>query len=337
MPVTIYDVAKKAGVGIGMVSRVTNNSPRITRETKAKVLRTIRELNYEPHTSAQSLARRKTKTIGCIIPFVTGHFFSELLQGIQQKLMEFEYALILWCADNRRNKEFFLRRALRERRVDGILCVSMEITPNYVDKFLNSKLPIVLVDGFHPDLDSITVENTKGAYIATRHLIELGYKKIAMIDGQLKSIPARLRYEGFKKALREQGFPLEERYFVACDFVEEREGFNEEAGYTAMQKLLDLGTEKPRAVFVSSDIQAIGAMQAIKERSFIVPDDIAIIGFDDIELARYVGLTTMRQPIVEMGELAVKRFIEKISGDQNSEFKHNFLTELVVRASCGAN
>lgn len=265
MPVTIYDVAKKAGVGIGTVSRVINNSPRITRETKAKVLRTIRELNYQPHTSAQSLARRKTKTIGCLIPFVTGHFFSELLQGIQQTLMEFEYGLILWCADNRRNKEFFLRRALTERRVDGILFVSMEITPNYVDKFLNSKLPIVLVDGFHPGLDSITVENTKGAYIATRHLIELGYKKIAMIDGQLKSIPARLRYEGFKKALREQGFPFEERYFVACDFVEEREGFNEEAGYTAMQKLLDLGTEKPRAVFVSSDIQAIGAMQAIKE------------------------------------------------------------------------
>ena len=155
MPVTIYDVAKKAGVGIGTVSRVINNSPRITRETKAKVLRTIRELNYQPHTSAQSLARRKTKTIGCLIPFVTGHFFSELLQGIQQTLMEFEYGLILWCADNRRNKEFFLRRALTERRVDGILFVSMEITPNYVDKFLNSKLPIVLVDGFHPGLDSI--------------------------------------------------------------------------------------------------------------------------------------------------------------------------------------
>ena len=124
---------------------------------------------------------------------------------------------------------------------------------------------------------------------------------------------------------------------MACDFVEEREGFNEEAGYTAMQKLLDLGTEKPRAVFVSSDIQAIGAMQAIKERGFIVPDDIAVIGFDDIELARYVGLTTMRQPIVEMGELAVKRLIAKISGEQNSEFKHNFLTELIVRASCGAD
>ena len=335
MPVTIYDVAKKAGVGIGTVSRVINNSPRIMRETKAKVLRVIRELNYQPHTSAQSLARRKTKTIGCIIPF-TGHFFSELLQGIQQKLMEYEYALILWSADNTKNKEFFLRRALRERRVDGILYVSMEIIPKYVDKFLNSKLPIVLVDGFHPGLDSITVENTEGAYIATKHLIELGYKKIAMIDGQLKSIPARLRYEGFKKALREQGFPFEERYFVACDFVEEREGFNEEAGYTAMQKLLDLGTEKPRAVFVSSDIQAIGAMQAIKERGFIVPDDIAIIGFDDIELAHYVGLTTMRQPIMEMGELAVKRLIDKINGEHNSEFKHKFNTELVVRESCGA-
>lgn len=336
MPGTIYDVAKKAGVGIGTVSRVINNSPRITRETKAKVLRAIRKLNYQPHTSAQSLARRKANTIGCIIPYFAGYFYSELLHGIQRKLREFEYALILYSVDIKQSKEFFLRRALKERRVDGILFVSMEITQRYVDKFLSNGLPIVLVNSFHPGLDSITVDSTEGAYIATKHLIELGYTKIAMIDGQLKSIPARLRFEGFKKALQQHGFHFDKRYFVICDFADEADGFNKEAGYLAMQKLLDLGEEMPRAVFVSSDIQAIGVMQAIKERGFVVPDDIAVIGFDDIELARYVGLTTMRQPILEMGELAVKRLMEKISGDQNSEFKHNFHTELVVRESCGA-
>lgn len=335
MPATIYDVAKKAGVGIGTVSRVINNSSQISEGTRKKVLQAIKELNYQPHSAAQSLARRKTNTIGCIIPFFTGYFFVELLRGIQRKITEHQYDLILYSVDMTHKKETFLQKTLRERKVDGILLVSLEITRKYVNKILKQNFPIVLVDSYHPDLDSITVDNVEGAYVATRHLINLGYKKIAMIDGQLKSLPARLRFEGFKKALEENNLPFEEKYFVACDFIDEADGFNKEAGYTAMKQLLALGKERPRAVFVSSDIQALGAIHAIKEAGLQVPQDIAVVGFDDIELAQYVGLTTMRQPILEMGEIAVERLIEKISSQCNSRFEHQFNTRLIIRESCG--
>ncbi|MFQ5651012.1 MAG: LacI family DNA-binding transcriptional regulator [bacterium] len=335
MSATIYDVARKAGVGIGTVSRAINNSPQITEATKEKVLQAIKELNYQPHPVAQSLARRKTNTIGCIIPFFTGYFFVELLRGIQRKITHFQNDLILYSVDTANKKETFLGRALKERRVDGILLVSLEITDEYAKKFMAKRFPIVLVDSYHPDLDSIKVDNIEGAYQATTHLIKLGYKRIAMIDGQLKSVPARLRLEGYKKALRENGLSFDDRYFVACDFLDEADGFNKEAGFAAMQRLLELGAKKPRAVFVSSDIQAIGAIQAIKEGGYCVPDDIAVVGFDDIELACHVGLTTIKQPTVGMGELAVDRLMAQIAGEAKPEFKRRLTTRLVIRESCG--
>jgi DNA-binding LacI/PurR family transcriptional regulator len=335
MSVTIYDVAKKAGVGIGTVSRVINDSPQISEATRKKVLSAIKELHYQPHTVAQSLARKKTNTIACIIPFFTGYFFVELLRGIQSRITEYKYDLLLYSVDIANKKETFLQRTLEERKVDGVLLVSLEISREFAGKFLGGQMPIVLVDSDHPELDSITVDNVDGAYRATQHLIEAGYAKIAMIDGQLKSIPARLRLEGFKKALWERHIPFFEDYFVACDFTNEADGFNKEAGHTAMQRLLNLGENRPRAVFVSSDIQAIGAMQAIREAGFKVPKDIAVVGFDDIEMAQYVGLTTMRQPIMLMGELAVQRLMAKISGHISDHLQQRFQTELVVRESCG--
>ncbi len=335
MPATIYDVAKKAGVGIGTVSRAINDSPQIALKTKNKIMRAIKELNYQPHTVAQSLARKKTNTIACIIPFFTGYFFVELLRAIQRKITEYKYDLILYSVDIAHKKETFLQRTIEERRVDGVLLVSLEITKDYADKFTHSQLPIVLVDSNFTNLDSISVDNIEGAYLATKHLVDIGYKNIAMIDGQLKSYPAKLRLEGYKKALREHNIYFDENYFVACDFANESDGFNKQAGYTAMKQFLQMGDNMPRAIFVSSDIQAIGAMEAIKEVNLRIPKDIAIIGFDDIELAQYVGLTTMRQPIMEMGELAVERLMNKIYNQPNDEFKQQFHTTIVVRASCG--
>lgn len=335
MPSTIYDVAKKAGVGIGTVSRVINNSQQITEATKNKVLEAIKELNYQPHTAAQNLARRKTNTIACIIPFFTGYFFVELLRGIQQKVTEYNYDLILYSVDITHKKETFLKRTLQERKVDGVLLVSLEITQKFGRKFHVAGFPIVLVDSYYPDLDSITVDNVDGAYAATKHLLDLGHKKVAIIDGQLKSFPAKRRLEGYKKALHDSQIDFREEYFVACDFASEADGFNKEAGYIAMQQLLNLGKKIPSAVFVSSDIQAIGAIQAIEERGLSVPKDIAVVGFDDIELAQYVGLTTMRQPIKQMGELAVEKLMRKMLEQSQNGFKRRFHTELVVRETCG--
>jgi len=274
--------------------------------------------------------------VACIVPFFTGYFYVELLRGIQRQISTYQYDLILYSVDSLNKKEIFLRRAMKERKIDGVLLVSLELTDEYVRKFETAGLPLVLVDAFHPDADSITVDSVEGAYRATEHLLGLGHRRIAIIDGQLRSFPARLRLEGYKKALADHGLPYRPEYVVTCEFAQEEDGFNKEAGHAGMQRLLSLGEQRPSAVFVSSDIQAAGALKAIREAGLSVPEDIAVVGFDDIELAEYLGLTTMRQPIFEMGRLAVDRLMARIENRAADEFKKTFRTELVVRESCGA-
>ncbi|UCE20256.1 MAG: LacI family DNA-binding transcriptional regulator [Gemmatimonadota bacterium] len=336
MSVTIYDVAKRAGVGIGTVSRAINNSGSIAPRTKEKVLAVVKELGYRPHASARGLARRRTNTIGVVVPFFTGYFFVELLRGIQGEVSKFQYDLILYNVDETNKKEMILRKVLQERKVDGMLLISLEMTNNEVWELRRSRLPIVLVDSYHPDLDSVTVENRRGAYVATQHLIRQGHSRIGMIDGHLKSSPARVRLEGYKNALRDHDIGFRREYLVISDYVTGEDGFNRKAGYQAMKQLLHLGSNRPTAVFVSSDIQAIGAMKAIEEDGLNVPNDMAIVGFDDIELAQYIGLTTMRQPMFEMGKLAVDRLVECITDVVTNGFKKVFHTSLIVRNTCGA-
>ncbi|MGQ9561490.1 MAG: LacI family DNA-binding transcriptional regulator [Candidatus Oleimicrobiaceae bacterium] len=337
MPVTIYDVARRAGVGIGTVSRAINDSPLIAASTKARVLKAIQELNYRPHALAQGLARNKTNMIAIIVPIFTGYFFVELLRGVQEEAIRHRYDLILYSVHQTDKVQLFLERTLRERRVDGVLLISLPISDHYARKFHRTKLPIVLVDSFHPALDSITVENRDGAYQATRHLLRLGHRRVGIIVGHLRSMPARVRLEGFRQALADHGVPLDERCVVVVDSIPGQDGFCKEAGYQAMMQLLALGSDRPTAVFVSSDVQAEGALRAASEAGVRVPQDMAIVSFDDIEIAELLGLTTMRQPMFEMGRLAVARLAERIAQPEAPRFVRTFATSLVVRRSCGAH
>ena len=183
-------------------------------------------------------------------------------------------------------------------------------------------------------MDSFFIENKKGAYAATKHLIDLGHKRVGMIDAQLKSTPAKIRLEGYKSALKDKDIPFDKKYLVISDSDEKSDGFSREAGYSAMKKLLMLGEERPTAVFVSSDIQAVGAMKAIREHKLTVPDDIAIIGFDDIEFSEAIGLSTMKQPMFEMGKMAVEILLQRISGQISGVFHKKFIPELIIRDTC---
>ncbi|MFC1569041.1 LacI family DNA-binding transcriptional regulator [bacterium] len=335
MKPTIYDVAKKAGVGIGTVSRVINNSPQISPETKARVLATIRELHYQPHAMARGLARNKTHMVAIILPSFTGYFYLELLRGIQQEIAEEQYDIVLYNVDDPDRIDSFLNRILRERRVDGMLLVSMSINEKYKDRYLNAEFPIVLVDSMHEELDSVSVENEQGAYLATTHLINQGHDKIGMIDAQLKSTPAKIRLQGYKKALKDNNLPFNKDYLVISDADTDKDGFNRQAGYAAMKQILNM-VDRPTAVFISSDVQAAGALRALQESELKTPQDMAIVGFDDIELAQYLGLTTIHQPLFEMGRLAIQRLIERINNNKMKRLDKRFSTHLVVRDSCGA-
>lgn len=341
MPATIYEVAKKAGVGIGTVSRVLNNSSQISPQTRARVSQVIDELNYQPHAMAQGLARKKSLAIAALVPFFTGHFYVELLKGIQQATARHKYDLILYSIEDLQDKDYYLKRTLQQRRVDGVLLVSLPLADAHAKEFQRRKLPLVLVDTSHADFDSFTVNNQSGAHAAVQHLIRLGHKRLAMITGHRESKPAQLRYTGFRRALAEAGIKLPEGLLISSDTLAGEsimlnDGFNKETGYRAMQKLLQLNGIRPTAVFVASDIQALGAMQAIQESGLRVPEDMAIVGFDDIELAEYVGLTTIKQPMFQMGQRAVERLMALIN-DPNSPRQHRRIeTELIVRDSCGA-
>ena len=341
MPVTIYEVAQKAGVGIGTVSRVLNNSTQISPATRARVLQVIDELNYQPHAMAQGLARKKSLAIAVLVPFFTGHFYVELLKGIQQATAAHKYDLILYSIEDLQDKDFYLKRALQQRRVDGVVLVSLPLTEANAKELHRRKLPLVLVDAFHPDFDSITVNNRTGAQTAVQHLIRLGHKRLAMITGHRASNPAQLRDAGFQQALAAAGLKAPENLIVSSDGLSAEaatvnDGFNKETGYLAMQQLLQLNGKRPSAVFVASDIQALGAIKAVQESGLRIPQDIAIVGFDDIELAEYVGLTTVRQPMLQMGKRAVERLMTLINNPKARHRHWRIDTELVVRESCGA-
>jgi LacI family transcriptional regulator len=332
--ITIYDIAREAKVGIGTVSRVLNGNPHVSEKTRRKVLEVARRLNYQPHTYAQRLAKQKAYAISAVIPFFISYFFIEVLRGVQDKITEFGFDLVLYGVNDPSNQiEHYLQKSTYRGKVDGVLFFSMKFPESYVKYFNQRGIPIVLVDTYHPKFDSISVDNFQGAYIATRHLIEVGHEKIGIIVARLESVPAKQRFEGFKKALSDYGKNFYEEFFVEAKDTR-LDGFTREAGYNSCMELLNRKKGIPTAIFVSSDIQAIGVIEALNENGIKVPDDVAVIGFDDIELAKDFGLTTVRQPMYEMGKVAVEKLFERINDKDRKPMHIKFTPELVIRKTC---
>lgn len=335
MGITIYDLAREAGVGIGTVSRCLNNHPNVAPETRARVLATAKRLNYHPHAYAQRLASRKSNTISTIIPYFTSYFFLQVLQGVQDKAVEWGIDLILYGVNNPAQAEYYLKRSLHRGHVDGVMFFSMRFPESFVTKFQQIKLPVVLVDTSHEAFDSIRIQNREGAMEATRHLLTLGHRRIAMISASLETQPARERMEGFRSALVEAGvaFSMDD---VIVSSNGKQDGFNRDAGYASMKSLLERRPGYYTAVFVASDVQALGALAAAREMGVHVPDDLAVVGFDDIEIAQDVQLTTMRQPMYDMGVLALEKLVGRMKNPTAPPTLTTFLPELIVRATSGS-
>lgn len=332
---TIYDIARRARVGIGTVSRVFNRHPNVSSATKIRVLRIANKLNYHPHPYARGLASRRTNSILAIIPYFTTFFFVEILQAVQAYLAGSECDLILHGVTHPDHAEGTLRKNAARGRVDGMLIFSLKMPERYALEYANSRVPVVLVDTYHPEFDSFTVENVRGASIATNHLISLGHKRIGILNANLESTPARERLKGFKKALREANIPLDPA-LIKHSKSSRLDGFTHEDGYLLMKQFLALESRKPTAIFVTSDIQASGALHAIEEAGLRCPEDIAVVGFDDIELARHIGLTTMRQPMSDMGTLAVQRLFARMRDTAIEPIHKTFVPTLVVRRTTGS-
>jgi LacI family transcriptional regulator len=324
--VTIYDIAERASVSIATVSRVLNNQARVAQKTRRRVLEVASELGYQPHASAQSLARRKSSLISAVIPMITNYFFMEVLRGLQDRLAVSEFDLLVYTARTMEEVGTQLDRALHRGRSDGAMIFSTPVDDDRIAKLRRSGQRAVFVDCSHPDFDSVSIDNELGGYLATGHLIEQGHSRIGLIMGHVGSVPAHDRYQGYCRALQDERIPVDHDIVMAST-DQTRHGFSEAQGYTAMNALLDRG--KPDAVFVTSDVQAVGALAAVQDRGLAVPHDVAIIGFDDLHFSRHIGLSTLRQPMYDMGRLATEMLLTRIAEPELGA-RHTVLAPSVV-------
>lgn len=329
MDITIYDIAKHAGVSIATVSRALNNSSRVAETTRSRILRIAAELGYEPHTSAQNLARRQSDLIAVVLPWAT-NFFLEVLRGIQDRVAESGFDVLVYLARNNSEIESRLDRALTKGRAAGVLFMSNPVAGTVYGKLKHSSTPIVLTDTRHPEFDSICVDNVLGGSVATSFLLSSGCTRVGLVMASPDSKPAADRRSGYEQALAEAGVAVDESLIAFHAGV--GDGYTEEAGFQSMTDLLSRGS-RPDGVFVTSDEQAIGVLRAIRDAGLSSPDDISVVGFDDIPLLRYAGLTTIRQPMYEMGRLATSRLLEMLESGSTAGEHRIMAPELVVRST----
>lgn len=330
MNTTIKDVAKLAGVHPSTVSRVINNDSRISEKTKNKVIYIINKLGYTPNAIARGLKTKRTNTIGMLIPDITNPFFADLARGVEDTANENGFNVILCNSDDKLKKERTYLEILKEKRVDGLILGSVHIKDKSIFRLEKIKYPYILVSRDIKGLDKncIIVNDIAGGTMATEYFIKLGHRKIAHITGSLKVRAAINRLEGYKIALKKNHIEYKEELVKEGDF-------RISGGYKAMKKLLKL-SELPTAIFAANDLMAIGAMQAIQQKKYHIPRDFCIIGFDDIKLASFVfpALCTIRQPMLEMGALAVKILLKIINGGEFNQTKVILKPELIIRESC---
>ena len=328
---TIYTVAEKAGVSISTVSRVLNGTARVSEENSTKVRRAMDELGYQPNASARGLVTNTTSTIGLVFPKLSGPFFSELIRGAEIAASESDYHLLIYGASGEMLGADNQTLGMLTTKADGLILASSGVSRCYLRDLQRQNLPVVVLGEEPSDIpvDSIQPDNVGGATEVVTHLIAHGYRRIAMIKGPETRTHASDRELGYRKALQEHGLPC-------CSELLITGAFSENSGYTAMQQLLQQ-KPIPDAVFAASDQIAIGALAAIYESGLRVPEDIALVGFDDIETAQYTQppLTTVHQDMLGQGQLAVRMLLDRINGSESAIKTRILPATLVIRRSCG--
>jgi LacI family transcriptional regulator, galactose operon repressor len=332
--VTIKDVARAAGVSIATASRAVNDSPLVAGETSARIREIAARLCYSPHGAARSLITSRTHTIGILLPDLFGEFFSELIRGIDQAAQNEGFHCLLASA---RHTGPLLETALRSMRgrVDGLILMSPEFTGDLSRRTLPTGFPVVLVH-CPPTEHShgVLVANDEGARAMVRHLARLGHQRIAIIRGAEGNYDAAERLRGYREALAECGLPTASNLEFPGDF-------SEEAGANAVATFLaQPAAERPTAIFAANDCMAIGALSALRAAGLRVPEDLALGGFDDIPMARYMTppLTSVHVDISAVGARAAARLFDLLQGRAGpAPYREIFPATLVVRQSCGAN
>ncbi|MBL8162714.1 MAG: LacI family DNA-binding transcriptional regulator [Anaerolineae bacterium] len=330
---TIYDVAKMAGVGVGTVSRILNNSTRVSPETQEKVLDAIRVLGFRRSKVARQLSTGiQHRNIGAIMPFITPPSFVERLRGMQKALNEQDndFNFILYDVSEPDRQHEQLLTIVEQSAVDGLLITTLNFTDEERDLLKQAGIPFVLLsDVCTGDTNCISPDNFHGGYLATQHLLSLGHQRIAYLGDEFPNnygIPtSELRYKGYLSALDDHDISFNSDYVCLGQH-------GEEIAYQLTQQLLSL-PEPPTAIFAMSDIQAVGCILAIRESGLRVPEDISVIGFDDVQLSRYIGLTTVRQHLEQGGYLGMQILMDMIMTPEQVTPRQLPPLELIVRGT----
>ena len=308
MHITIKDIAREAHVSYATVSRAFNNRYGVRSETRDKVLEIASRLNYTPNGIARGLVLKQTKTIGLVIPDITNPFFPEVARGIEEGAKEEGYSVFLCNTNWEQERQLQYIRLLAEKRVDGLIIAPMSDAPDPEAERLHRSVPVVYVDRAprNTERSYVVIDNVRGGFIATRHLIEAGYRKIGFIGAVEQALPIDERLKGFRMAMEHHGVPIDERFIRIGHF-------NQETGVTFIEGMIKEG-DYPQAVFAENDIVALGVIHGVREMGLSVPGDVAVVGFDDISIAslHYVQLTTVFQPKYEMGRTAVRILLDEI-------------------------
>jgi LacI family transcriptional regulator, galactose operon repressor len=328
---TIRDVARAAGVSVATVSRALNNHARVRTETRSRVNAAAHALDYTPNPVARSLITSRTHAFGVLLPDLYGEFFSEVLRGIDLRARRDGFHLLVSSSHADGEDMVDALRSMRGR-IEGLIVMAPDVDTATLVKAAGAGFPLVLLD---PGLrvvgcDSISIDNEAGAVSAVDHLVRLGHRRLATITGPAQNADAQQRLHGFRWALAERGLASDPELEVEGDFTEP-------SGYAAVGRLL-AATSRPTAIFAANDYMAIGAMSALTQAGLRVPEDMAIVGFDDIAMARYLNppLTTVSVDLVDLGARAVERLLRNQTGASTRRRHDVTPATLVVRRSCGS-
>lgn len=326
---TMQDVAKKAGVSVATVSRVLNGSEKVVEDTRQRVLKACEELDYSLNPAAQRLRLGRTNTICIVLPFLTLPSIVERLRGVQDALLESNFDLIPFSVGSPEMRDTRLHNLSNKSRTDGLMIISMPINDHQAKRLIHNDMPVVLIDSDHPEFNRVNVNDTEGGRIATQHLIDLGHRKIGFISSHLEN-PLQFsstlnRYHGYCQALKSSDLPINPQY--------QKEGSHgrKEAEEMALD-LLQL-PDPPTAIFASSDTKAIGILDAAKTLDLNVPDQLSVIGYDNIRDAEYLNLSTIQQPLYQAGKLGGETLLHIIDHPPEEPNEIILPVELVIRGT----
>lgn len=329
---TIKDVARVAGVSPATVARVVGNYGHVSGSTKLKVEKVVKELRYEPDAIARSMIKKMTNTIGLSISDVSNPFFTTLIRGVEDVANQNGYNLILCNSDEDPEKEIKYLQLLLSKRIDGLILAPTGGGGQRLKSLLSSGIPVVFVDRRIESVkaDAVFIDNVAGAFIATEHLILSGYKRIAIISGKQTVMTGRDRLKGYLNAMQSYSLEIDQSFIKTGDF-------KLEGGRRAVQELMKL-KKPPTAIFASNNLMTLGALLGLKEIGKKVPDDIAIVGFDDMDWAPLLDppLTTIYQPAYTLGSTAAQILMQAIKEHGRRELQEVILKpKLIIRESCG--